>query len=52
MKNFKISFNNAQENEVYSVIKQFYDLQEVIKYANLILATTSDDCIHFTIYEF
>ena len=52
MSKFKISFEDAQENDVYSVTKQFEDLQEATKYAELILATTSDDCISFNIYEF
>jgi hypothetical protein len=52
MEKFKISFLNAQDNDVYSVTKQFEDLQEATKYAELILATTSDDCISFNIYQF
>ncbi len=52
MTNFKISFNDSQENEVYSVTKKFDSLEEASKYASLVLATTSDDCTAFTIYEF
>jgi hypothetical protein len=33
MSKFKISFEGAQENDVYSVTKQFEDLQEATKYA-------------------
>jgi hypothetical protein len=52
MEKFKISFLDAQDNDVYSVIKQFEDLQEATKYAELILANMSDDCISFNIYQF
>jgi hypothetical protein len=52
MKKFKISFEDAQKNDVYSVTKQFRDLEEATKYALLILATTSDNCISFNIYQF
>ena len=52
MKKFEIYFEDAQGNDVYSVTKQFNDFQEATKYAELILASTSDDCISFNIYQF
>lgn len=51
MANFKIAFNDIEGNEVYSKTKNFDDLAEATKYAELVLATTSDDCVSFTIYE-
>ena len=51
MTNFKISFEDSDNNEVYAVTKTFDDLTEATKYAELVLATTSDDCTSFTIYE-
>lgn len=49
MENFRIEFNDIQENEVYAVTKQFDDLADATKYAQTILATTSDECVSFNI---
>lgn len=48
---FKIEFNDAQGNEVYSVTKNFYTISEACKYAMQILATTSDECVDFNIVQ-
>lgn len=52
MTTFKISFYDSDENEVYSFTKQFDSLEEAAKHASLVLATTSDECTSFNIYEF
>lgn len=52
MTTYKISFNDSGDNEVYSVTKQFNSLGEASKYASLVLANTSDECVTFSIYEF
>jgi hypothetical protein len=52
MSTFKIEFNDLDGNDVYSVTKTFNDLAEASKYAQTILATSSDECVDFTIYEF
>lgn len=52
MTTFKISFFDADDNEVYSVDKNYDDLAEATKYAQLLLDTTSDECYSFKIYEY
>lgn len=52
MKTFKISFQDAQGNELWMSITEKYNLDDATKYANLILATSMvNDVESFEIYE-
>lgn len=52
MKTFKISFQDAQGNELWMSITEKHDLDDATKYANLILATSMvNDVQSFEIYE-
>jgi disulfide oxidoreductase YuzD len=51
MKNFKINFLDVDNNEVYSKTKEFDNQIEASMYAYLVLATTSDECVSFSIIE-
>jgi hypothetical protein len=51
MKTFKINFLDSEQNEIYNKVDTFYDEQQAEGYANAILATTSDECVTFEIYE-
>ena len=51
MKTFKINFLDSEENVIYSKVDTFYDEQDAERYANTKLATTSDECVTFEIYE-
>jgi hypothetical protein len=49
--NWKINFLDNEDNTIYSRIKEFDSEEEAAKYAKLILATTSDNCVTFEIWE-
>ena len=51
MKTFKINFLDIDGNDIYSKVDTFYDEQDASKYASHKLATTSDECVIFEIYE-
>ena len=51
MKTFKINMMDIEENVIYTLVDTYYDLQDVTSYAKLKLATTSDECVTFEIYE-
>jgi hypothetical protein len=52
MKTFKISFQDAQGNELWMSITEKHNIDEATKYANLILATSMvNDVESFEIYE-
>ena len=51
MKNFKINFLDSEQNVIYNKVDTFYDEQDAEHYANTKLATTSDECVTFEIYE-
>ncbi len=51
MRTYKINFLDAEENVIYSKVDTFYDEIDVNKYARTKLATTSDECVTFEIYE-
>jgi hypothetical protein len=51
MKTYKINFLDAEENVIYSKVDTFYDEHDANKYARTKLATTSDECVTFEIWE-
>jgi len=51
MKTYKINFLDHEENVIYSKVDTFYDEHDANKYARTKLATTSDECVSFEIYE-
>ena len=51
MKTFKINFLDSEDNVIYSKVDTFYDEQDAERYAKTKLATTSDECVAFEIYE-
>lgn len=51
MKTYKINFLDHEDNTIYSVVDTFYDEIDVNKYARTKLATTSDECVTFEIWE-
>lgn len=51
MKNFKINFEDAEGNTIYTIVSSFIDESYAIKYAITKLANTSDDCVSFEIYD-
>jgi hypothetical protein len=51
MKTYKINFLDIEDNEIYHKVDEFYNEESAIAYAQLKLATTSDDCVTFEIYE-
>lgn len=51
MKTFKINFLDIENNTIYSKIDTYYDEQDASNYAKTILATTSDECVNYEIYE-
>jgi len=48
---YKINFLDAEENVIYSKVDTFYDEIDANKYARTKLATTSDECVTFELYE-
>jgi len=51
MKTYKINFLDEEENVIYSKVDTFYDEIDANKYARTKLATTSDECVTFELYE-
>lgn len=51
MKTYKINFLDIDGNDIYSKVDTFYDEQDANNYASHKLATTSDECVNFEIYE-
>jgi hypothetical protein len=51
MKTFKINFLDIDGNDIYSKVDTFYDLNDAANYASNKVATTSDECVTFKIYE-
>lgn len=51
MKTFKINFLDIDNNEIYSKTDTFFDWRDAEKYATHKIATTSDECLTFEIYE-
>ena len=52
MKSFLISYEDAQGNELWSSITEQFDIDDAIKYANLILANSNvNDVESFNISE-
>ena len=42
---------DIEENVIYTLVDTYYDLEDVTSYANHKLATTSDECVTFEIWE-
>jgi hypothetical protein len=51
MKTFKINFLDIEDNTIYSKVDTYFDEQDATNYGKTILATTSDECVTFEIYE-
>jgi hypothetical protein len=51
MKTYKINFLDIEDNTIYTKIDTYFDEQDATKYDKTILATTSDECVNFEIYE-
>jgi hypothetical protein len=51
MKTYKINFLDIEDNTIYSKVDTYFDEQDATNYAKTILATTSDECVTFEIYE-
>lgn len=51
MKRFVIHFLDNEQNSIYTVVDTFFDERDAEHYANQKLATTSDNCVSFEIYE-
>ena len=51
MKTFKIIFNDAEGNELFTKTNEFFDLSDATKYANNILGESRDGAESFEIYE-
>jgi hypothetical protein len=51
MKTFKINFLDIEDNVIYSKTFECEQKLEASIYSTLILATTSDECVTYEIYE-
>lgn len=50
MKLFKIEFQDVEGNEIYSMVREYDNLEEAIKYARIKFNTTSNECTQFQIF--